>query len=142
MIIRFIFFLLVLAGVLFFLERTGSESDDAIKILTKLQSETDIEFSDVARTQIDWNIEINQQIKKEGLRAFGVNVKNGLIKQYRQIEGFFQKEGFELDVPNLTETLNGQIKGFVKGETVCLVTSEFNNELVDLQIDCADLNSN
>lgn len=103
------------------------ESEEIFDLLKNLEEETQIDFSGIVKTEFVWNTEgerIGRIQKIEEIRAVGKSFDVSKISndQYKNIETFFENNGFKVDVYNVTAgTISGST-GYQKDTLVCIVT--------------------
>lgn len=124
-------------------EEVGAEevADDEITLFLKtLAEETEIDFSEVEVTEMDWMVEEGTEtIVGKGFQAEGV------VLEPQQLATWFEDRGFEPDMYNISAGTIVGLVGYTKGGLACTVKEgvsggeegmEQGTDLSDVEIKC------
>ena len=129
-VLTIIIVIVILGGALWLFDQLGvpfnqpepeETKDDIVVLLENLQKETGIDFSSVEDSEIDWQIKKEEGARQISLVAKSFEAERISDQKYQMIDSFLKKNGFEIDVYNISAGTISGATGYRREETVCSV---------------------
>lgn len=127
--------------------RTGTTTDELETVLNNLQETTALAFSDVQVVEFEWMYEgEDRAVERMSVTGKGFEVIEISSDQQREIEDYFEAQGFENDLYNAAAGVAGSLAGYKKDDLVCQIESgvtggeeglEAENVTYDVKVRCA-----
>ena len=111
-------------GYWFFQLSSTSEEEtktEASVFLEDLKQETGIDFSEIEETEFKWVVKVDPVIGEETVAGKGFEVKKISNEQFDNVYSFFEDEGFEKDLYNMTDGTISGLRGYKKDKAICTV---------------------
>lgn len=106
------------------------EINQSILLMEDLKGTTEIEFSNLEPDALIWNYLKDEKITSVGLEGYMYDVRGSKVNS-QNINSYFEKKGFEIDLYNEADGVYiGQV-GFKKDDLVCTIVSGVNPGLKD-----------
>ena len=112
---------------------------DAKDILSRIESSTNLEFSQKDSVNFDWNYNLANTVRTDKVSGWQMSISNlDKVKQNR-IDLFFSQNDFLIDGYNVSSGTIVNLKGYKKDQFICLVLERYESNLPDIYIQCGQL---
>jgi len=115
-----IIILIVIWGIWWLSTNKTAPTDDVSNLLVNLEQETEIDFSDIQAVELTWMFEADTGVEEMTIQGKGFEVDGISNDQQNLITAFFETQGFEVDMYNVTAGTIVGLAGYKKDDIVCI----------------------
>jgi len=95
--------------------------DETSGLLRDLKQETGIDFSEEKDVEFPWYIDAGGGSGEVAIQGKGFEVMGVSSQDHKDVESFFENNGFEIDLYNVASGTVAGLTGYKRGEIVCTV---------------------
>jgi inhibitor of cysteine peptidase len=120
-----IILLVVVVGVGYVLFGSSLLKDNATILLEGVAEEIEVTYPELTEEEFDWYVEKDGAVQPIKVMGKGFEATEVSVELYEKAATFFKDEGFSVDLYNIAAGTVGELTGYKKEQTVCLVIGGF-----------------